>query len=152
MQRNKTVSSLRNIRDERKRAKDNSRTLKANKSMGHFLRKEKTEKEIDKTEINLESRKKIDLKYISMTPKRKEKENNFYTKTDARSNINKNKALNGNKNEKRKTYSTISRKEEKIKKLINIAILQKNIKYIKKKIKMIIKKRQKKEKIKIKEK
>ena len=119
MQRNKTVSSLRNIRDERKRAKDNSRTLKANKSMGHFLRKEKTEKEIDKTEINLESRKKIDLKYISMTPKRKEKENNFYTKTDARSNINKNKALNGNKNEKRKTYSTISRKEEKIKKLIN---------------------------------
>ena len=89
-----------------------SRTLKANKSMGQFLRKD--------------NKKRTDLKYLTMTPRREEKINNFYTKTDARSYMDKNSRFNEKKSEKRGTSMTKSEKrgasltkKEKDKKLNN---------------------------------
>ena len=92
MQRNKTVSNFRRDRDKTRTANNNAKTLKANKSVGHILRK-------DKKENNLEKKKKPELKYISMTPKRGEKVHNFYSKTETRSNMDKNKRFNDKKSE-----------------------------------------------------
>ena len=118
MQRNKTVSNFRNTRRDRNNniaTNNNSRTLKANKSMGHFLRKEKNDKE--KKDIYLENKKKGDLKYLSMTPKRSEKAKSFYSKTDVnRSDINKNERFNRKKSEKKLiTNLKIKGKEDKVK-------------------------------------
>lgn len=76
-QRNKTVSTFRGGRDrdkDRNRTINNSKIYQENKSMGHFLRKDK------------DNRKKIDLKYITFTPRRGEEKSKSFliSKTDAR--------------------------------------------------------------------
>ena len=118
MQRNKTVSNFRNTRRDRNNniiTNNNSRTLKANKSMGHILRKDKNDKE--KKDIDFGNKKPKELKYLSMTPKRSEKAKSFYSKTDAnRRDIDKNERFNRKKSEKKLiTNLTIKGKEDKIK-------------------------------------
>ena len=95
MQRNKTVSSLRHV-DKGRSTTNTSRTLKGNKSVGHILRK-------DRTETNLDRKKKSDLKNLTMTPKRGEKTNTFHSKTEVRNITDKNKRFNEKKNEKKIT-------------------------------------------------
>ncbi len=115
--RNKTVSNFRSPlrdREHTKTSTNNTRTLKANKSMGHFLRSHK--KDEKSLTLNPESKKKIDLKCISRTPKRTEKINSFYTKTDARSGIKKNEMYNtfNKKSEKKlETNLTLNKKDDK---------------------------------------
>ena len=115
--RNKTVSNLRSPlrdREHTKTSTNNTRTLKANKSMGHFLRSHK--KDEKSLTLNPESKKKINLKYISRTPKRTEKEHSFYTKTDARTDIKKNEMYNtfNKKSEKKlETNLTLNKKDDK---------------------------------------
>ena len=110
MKRNKTVSNFRRTgKDIDKAGNNTSRGLKANKSMGHFLRK-------DKKDNNEDNKKKIDLKYISRTPKREEKSKTFYSKTEARTNIKKNNRLNERKSEKKIINISVKGKEDKNKK------------------------------------
>ena len=141
LQRNKTVSTFRTPARTKDRARiqtDNigSRTLKANKSMGHFLRKNNKSEREKNLDLNLEkTKKKIDLKYISRTPKRSEKANSFYSKTDARTNIHINK---NNMN-----AHTINKKSEK--RLITNLTLKGKDEKDKDKNKKIIKKEDKKE-------
>ena len=145
MQRNKTVSTFRTPARTKDRGRIqtdnfNSRTLKANKSMGHFLRKNNKPEKEKNLDLNLEkTKKKIDLKYISRTPKRSEKANSFYSKTDARTNIHINK---NNMN-----AHTINKKSEK-RLITNLTLKGKDDKD-KDKNKKIIKKEDKKEEKKI---
>ena len=125
MQRNKTVSNFHHIREDRKRINDiNSRTLKENKSIGHILRKDKKDNDLinkERDHINLKNKEKINLKYRAMTPKRTEKKNSFYTKTDVRCKMNENRILNLRKIDKKKKENSIFKgKEDTNKKIINL--------------------------------
>jgi hypothetical protein len=89
-QRNKTVSTFRGGRDRdryRNRTINNSKIHQENKSMGHFLRKDK------------DNRKKIDLKYMTFTPRRGEEKSKSFliSKTDARTEVERNKRINEKK-------------------------------------------------------
>jgi len=117
-QRNKTVSTFRGGRDrdkDRNRTINNSKIYQENKSMGHFLRKDK------------DNRKKIDLKYITFTPRRGEEKSKSFliSKTDARTEVERNKRINEKKlitnlsikgkedRQKSKSKGKIIKKEEK---------------------------------------
>ena len=117
-QRNKTVSTFRGGRDrdkDRNRTNNNSKIYQENKSMGHFLRKDK------------DMRKKIDLKYITFTPRRGEEKSKSFliSKTDARTEVERNKRINEKKiitnlsikgredRQKSKSKGKIIKKEEK---------------------------------------
>ena len=95
MQRNKTVSNFRRSgRETEKNGQNTSRTLKANKSVGQILRKRMNKKDNNENKDNQENIKKIDLKYVSRTPRREDKSKTFYSKTDIRSTIDKNIRFN----------------------------------------------------------
>ena len=119
-QRNKTVSTFRGGRDrdkDRNRTANNSKIYQENKSMGHFLRKDKA----------LNDRKKIDLKYITFTPRRGEEKSKSFliSKTDARTEVERNKKINEKKlitnlsikgreeRQKSKSKGKVIKKEEK---------------------------------------
>lgn len=115
MQRNKTVSNFRQttpgrIKERTITTHNMSRTLKANKSMGQFLRKDKKD---------LDNKKRTELKRLTMTPKRGEKSQSFYTKTDARSYMEKNNRFNEKNEKKSEKRGTSMPKKEKEKKLTN---------------------------------
>ena len=115
-QRNKTVSTFRGGRDrdkDRNRTINNSKIHQENKSVGHFLRKD--------------NRKKIDLKYITYTPRRGEEKSKSFliSKTDARTEVERNKRINEKKlitnlsikgkedRQKSKSKGKVIKKEEK---------------------------------------
>ena len=104
-QRNKTVSNVRTRGDQDQNFAISSRNMKGNKSTGQFLRKSNREK-------NNDNGKKIDLKYLTRTPRRESKSKSFYTKTDARTDIETIKRMN---EKKLITNLIVKRREDKSK-------------------------------------